>query len=86
MLLEPNGVCCQSEDGFNWKRVNATVENYTALGFGYDPITKVGYFVTVDSSSNTTNISTGARAIARAKVDNTTLTSISMIQPGSGYI
>jgi hypothetical protein len=86
VLLEPNGVCCQSEDGINWKRVNATAENYTALGFGFDPITKVGYFVTVDSSSNTTNISTGSRAIARAKVDNTTLTSISMIQPGSGYI
>ena len=85
MLVETNGVCCQSEDGVNWKRVNATPTDYTALGFGFDPITKIGYFVTADTTSNVTNISTGSRAIARAKVDNTTITSVSMIQPGSGY-
>ena len=80
-----DGVCCQSEDGFNWKRLDAAVASYTGLGYGLNPANKTGYFITVDDSSNTTSISTGSRAFARATVENTVITGISMVNPGSGY-
>ena len=86
LLNIEDGICCQCEDGINWKRLNADVAEYTALGFGIEPNNKTGYFITIDSASNTSSISTGTRAIARAKVENTIITEISMIQPGSGYI
>ena len=80
-----DGICCQSEDGINWRRLDGEIANYTGLAFTFDSAFNKGYFVTIDDNNNTTKISTGSRAIARARINNTKVTEIGMQQTGSGY-
>ena len=81
-----DGVCCQSDDGVNWRRLDGEIANYTALTFTFDSVFNKGYFVTIDENNNTTKISTGAKAFARVRIDNTKVTEIGMQQTGSGYV
>jgi hypothetical protein len=85
LLNVQDGICYQSEDGAVWRVLVETIANYTALGFSFDAVTKNGYFLTIDNTLASTKISTGAIPFARATIDNTIMTGIGMISPGSGY-
>jgi hypothetical protein len=87
VLINPeSSVCYVSEDGFNWKQQEVAPSPYTALGFNFDNITRVGSFGTISSNQVTSQIKTGARTKASARVDSGTILSVSTWEPGSGYI
>ena len=76
-----------SHDGFNWEQNTSTVgRDFGVIGFGIDDTTKKGWFMTIDELGAQANrISAGAKAIARANVSSSSLSGISMLEPGSGY-
>ena len=86
ILNVEDGICCQSADGVNWRRVGGAIENYTALGFTFDDVSKNGYFLTMDDNGTTTRISTGSRAFSRASINSTRITDFGMQNTGSGYV
>lgn len=81
------GISYTSADGFNWNIHTETVgRDYDVVGYGIDDTTKKGWFITVDQTGDQVNrISAGCRAIARATVSSASISSISMLEPGSGY-
>ena len=87
VINNDNSVCCTSTDGFNWDiqfAINDSV--YEVLGFAFDETTKKGWFLSLDQSgSNAFRISGGAKAQGTVSVASQSITSINMIEPGSGY-
>ena len=86
VLVEPTtGVCCQSPDGYSWKLLDTIGSNYTAMGFTFDNTTNKGWFLSTTSTGNSYKLSTGTRALARASITDGIITSIGMLESGSGY-
>jgi hypothetical protein len=87
VINSSTGLCCTSADGFTWNLQTDTVGgDYDVCGFGLDPDTKKGWFMTINEVGNQAfKINAGCKAIARASVANARLTSISLLEPGSGY-
>jgi hypothetical protein len=79
-------VCAVSPDGVNWtERLLPFISNWSVAVFGNpnnDPIWAV-----LRSTAGTTaaSIKTGARALARMRQSSGVISSIRMIEPGSGY-
>ena len=79
------GVCCQSNDGLDWKVVPGDISAYTGLGFSFDATTKRGWFLTLSTDGIAHKISTGAQAQSTASITATKLTGFNMLVSGSGY-
>ena len=87
VINSATGVCCTSYDGLQWDVQPGIEESvYSVMGFTFDADTKKGWFLTLDGSGLTANkISAGAKAHATVEVTSQSITSINMIEPGSGY-
>ena len=79
------GICCQSEDGLDWKVVPGTISAYNGVGFSFDAATKKGWFLTLSVDGIAHKISTGARAQSRTSITATKITGFGMLTSGSGY-
>jgi len=85
LLNTLTGVCCQSNDGLDWKVVPGDISAYTGLGFSFDATTKRGWFLTLSTDGIAHKISTGAQAQSTASITATKLTGFNMLASGSGY-
>lgn len=81
------GYCYTSPDGITWfEHTDLVGIDMDVLGFGIDPVTKQGWFVTLDAAGTApSKFSAGSRAIARATVSSSSISSVSMLESGSGY-
>ena len=85
-IASGSSTCATSYDGLHWTlRTLSGSLAWSDIAFGN--INNYPLWITVADVAGTvaTNIYTGARAQARAKVESGSLTEIRMIEPGSGY-
>lgn len=80
-----SGNAYTSRDGFTWEKqtINATASN--AVAFGWNPTTNAGAFVTVGGTTSGSVISAGSIARGRINVTSSTVSTITMFEPGSNY-
>jgi hypothetical protein len=74
-----------SEGGAQWTSRTITASNVGAIAFGYKATTYDGYFSILAGTSLGSVIVAGARAKGRPAVTSGIITSINMIESGSGY-
>ena len=81
------GYCYTSADGITWfEQTDLVGIDSNILGFGIDSTTRQGWFVTIDSAGTSAiKFSAGSRAIARASISSSSISGVSMLEPGSGY-
>lgn len=83
-----------SEDGINWTERTVTSSNYSALKFGFTNATNIGpslgpgagRFVSAAGQNTGSVITAGCRTKGRANVSSGRIRSISLFEPGSGYL
>jgi hypothetical protein len=78
----------KSQSGATWRTYGDDSANYslTELGTWTGSAYRAGKWIVAQSGSNTFNkISTGARPIARAKVEGSRVTQLTIYDPGSNY-
>jgi len=74
-----------SEGGSNWTSRTITASNVGAIAFGYAKTTYDGYFSILAGTSLGSVIIAGCRAKGRPAVTSGIITSVNMIESGSGY-
>jgi hypothetical protein len=80
ITLGSSGVAASSTDGINWTSRALTVSDVAFGNPNNNPL-----WVTVSSSDTSVSIVTGATTKARAQITSGRISSIRIIEPGSGY-
>jgi hypothetical protein len=80
-----NGVAWTTEDGVTWIERTVSDSAYTALKFGFNS-TGQGRFITAAGQNVGSSISAGARTKGRVTVASGRISSVILIEPGSGYL
>ena len=79
-------ICATSPDGINWTTRNmSSSSSWIGIAFGNPNNTPIWAAVSATSGQVGSSIRTGATAQSRAKVVQSTISEIRMIDPGSGY-
>jgi hypothetical protein len=80
-----SGVAWTTEDGITWIERTVSDSNYTALKFGLNSSGQ-GRFITAAGQNVGSSISAGARTKGRANVASGRISSVILLEPGSGYL
>lgn len=82
-----SNILAVSENGIDWTEQTLPSFNvWSAISFGYKGNSGFHYGLISNNDSDILLIQTGKRAIARAKIDSSTIDAIVLWDPGSGYI
>jgi hypothetical protein len=79
-----SGTGYQTDTGVYWKTRAFTIDNYTAVGFGFNT-SNIGKFVTLAGRNTGSIISAGAKAQGRVTVTSSVITQVSLWETGSNY-
>jgi hypothetical protein len=80
-----NGVAWTTEDGITWIERTVSDSAYTALKFGFNSGGQ-GRFITAAGQNVGSSISAGATTKGRANVASGRISSVILLEPGSGYL
>jgi hypothetical protein len=80
-----NGVAWTTEDGITWLERAVSNSAYTALKFGFNS-TGQGRFITAAGQNVGSSIGAGTRTKGRVTVASGRISSVILIEPGSGYL
>jgi hypothetical protein len=86
LVLKKNStVAYTSPGGIGWKTRIVSEQSCDDCVFLFESISNKGVFLTVGENAQSKRIYAGARAIARATVEDGSVSNISILEPGSNY-